>query len=168
MRKYPALTRLVIGYVGFITLWLLSRFLVFDQLWPLALLNTVAEYLFIPIPLLIILIIILSLWQHQRVSLILLLLPIVGFVSLLGELFWPTLSKSTQPQEGSLITVMSFNVLHENQDYAATVSSIRAASPDLIGFEELTPTNANAIAQMLNEYPYGTLKTWKMAAALDY
>ena len=155
MRKYSVLTWLIGGYIALIAFWLLSRFLVFDQFWPLALLNTVAEYLFLPIPLLIIL----SIWRRQWAPMLLLLLPVIAFAGLFGGLFWPPLPRPTQLQEESLITVMSFNVLHENQNYDAIVSSIKAASPDLIGFEELTPEIAQAIDQRLKtEYPYGTLQ----------
>jgi vancomycin resistance protein VanJ len=37
-------------YILLIALWLLLRLVFFDQLWWLALLNTVAEYLFVPLP----------------------------------------------------------------------------------------------------------------------
>jgi endonuclease/exonuclease/phosphatase (EEP) superfamily protein YafD len=54
---------------------------------------------------------------------------------------------------------MSFNVLQRNRDYDAIVSSVQAASPVLIGFQELTLPSAQAIAQRLaSEYPYGTLE----------
>lgn len=156
MRKYSVFIWLIRGYTVLMSLWLLSRALVFDQFWPLALLNTVAEYLFLPIPLLIIF----GLWQQQRAPLFLLILPILAFVGLWGDLFLPSLTQSPQLQNKALITVMNFNVLTSNQEYDAIVGSIHAASPDLIGFEELTPSSAEAIAQMFKtEYPYGTLQS---------
>jgi endonuclease/exonuclease/phosphatase (EEP) superfamily protein YafD len=157
MRKYSVLTLLISGYTVLMALWLLSRALVFDQFWPLALLNTVAEYLFLPIPFLVIF----GLWQHQRAPLLLLILPIAAFVGLWGNLFYPSLTQAPQLiQNKAFITVMNFNVLSGNQEYDAIVDSIHAASPDLIGFEELTPSSAEAIAQMLKtEYPYGTLQS---------
>jgi endonuclease/exonuclease/phosphatase (EEP) superfamily protein YafD len=153
VHKHSSLTWLICGYVAFIAIWLLARAWVFDQVWPLALLNTVAEYLFLPLPVLLLL----GLWLRQRASL-LLSLPIVAFFLLFGNLFWPLLTTPTNLQPGALITVMSFNVLQRNRDYDAIVSSIQSASPDLIGFQELNPPSAQAIAQRLaSEYPYGTL-----------
>jgi vancomycin resistance protein VanJ len=154
MRKHSLLSWIVCGYVAIIALWLLARAWVFDQVWPLALLNTVAEYLFLPLPVLLFL----SLWLRHR-SLLLLSLPILAFILLFGELFWPSMNKPANLQAGSLITTMSFNVLQRNKNYEAIVSSIQTVSPDLIGFQELTRSNAQALAQRLEkDYPYGTLQ----------
>src|SRR5687767_13009231 len=130
MRKHSLLSWIVCGYVAIIALWLLARAWVFDQVWPLALLNTVAEYLFLPLPVLLFL----SLWLRHR-SLLLLSLPILAFILLFGELFWPSMNKPANLQAGSLITTMSFNVLQRNKNYEAIVSSIQTVSPDLIGFQ---------------------------------
>ena len=153
--RYSLLTWLIRGYAAFITLWLLARMLVFDQVWPVALLNTVAEYLFVPVPLLLLL----SLWLRQISPLLLLSLPTLAFILLFGELFLPSSAKPENPRSGPLITAMSFNVLYSNQAYDAIVSSIQSASPDVVGFQELTTSNAPGIAQSLeSQYPYGTLQ----------
>lgn len=85
VRKHPVLAWLITGYVTFIVLWLLLRALFFDQFWPLALLNTIAEYLFIPLPLFLLV----GIWQRRWPALLLLGIPTVAFVVLFGELFWP-------------------------------------------------------------------------------
>ena len=64
MRKHSTLNLFIGGYTAFVVFWLLSR------AWPLALLTTVAGYLFLPLPVLLLL----SLWVPQR-SLLLLGLP---------------------------------------------------------------------------------------------
>ena len=154
MHKHPTLTWFIGGYAAFIVLWLLSRAWLFDRAWPLALLNTVAEYLFLPLPVLLLL----GLWARQR-SLLLLGVPTLAFLLLFGELFLPSFTKPIKTQPGPLITAMSFNVLYTNRDYDAIVSSIQAASPDVIGFQELTPASAQAIAERLEaDYPFGTLQ----------
>ncbi len=156
VRKHSVLAWLITGYVTFIVLWLLLRALFFDQFWPLALLNTIAEYLFIPLPLFLLV----GIWQRRWPALLLLGIPTVAFVVLFGELFWPPSARSRENRGGPLITVMSFNVLYSSQEYEAIAKSIHAASPDLVGLQELTPKNARAIAKALEtEYPYSTLQT---------
>jgi endonuclease/exonuclease/phosphatase (EEP) superfamily protein YafD len=55
---------------------------------------------------------------------------------------------------------VSFNVLHNNKDYQAIVRSVQSASPDIVGFQELRPESAQAIANALEiEYPYGILRS---------
>ena len=153
--EHSILARLVTLYVTFIVLWLFFRVLFFDRLWPLALLNTVAEYLFVPLPLFLVV----SIWQRHRPSLFKLGIPIVAFVVLFGELFWLPFPSSAQ-DTGQLVTVMSFNVLCKNEDYQAIIRSVQSASPDIVGFQELRLESAKAIAGALEtEYPYGTLRS---------
>lgn len=136
------------------TLWLILRVLFFDQFWPLALLNTIAQYLFVPLPLLLIV----SIWQRHWPSLLKLGIPTIAFVVLFGRLFWPSFSSVAEDNKQPL-TVMSFNVLYSNKAHKAIVQSIQVASPDLIGFQELTQASAKEIVKALeSEYPYHTLK----------
>ena len=145
-------------YVILITIWLLLRVLFFDQFWPLALLNTVAEYLFVPLPLLLII----AVWQRHWSSLLKLGIPTIAFVLFFGELFVPPFSTAPTEDNQQTITAMSFNILHTNRAYQAIVGSIQVASPDLVGFQELTPTSAQEIINALEaEYPYRTLEAKK-------
>lgn len=140
LQKHPILTWLVTSYVIFITVWLILRGLFFDRLWPLVLLNTIAEYLFVPLPLLLII----AVWQRHRSSLLGLSLPTIAFIILFGELLLPFPS-SAKDNHKQTITAMSFNILYNNKAYGAIVGSIQAASPDLVGFQELTQTSAQEI-----------------------
>jgi len=151
-KKY--LTWLAFSYVVFIAIWFLLRVIFFDRLWPLAVLNTIAQYLlFLPLPVLLII----AIWRRNRSSLLQLLIPIIVFSILFGELFLPSFSRP-KVSEGQLITVMSFNVLYSNKAYGAIVDSVHAASPDLVGFQELTSTSKEALIKTLeSEYPYHTL-----------
>ena len=143
----------IVSYTTFITVWFLLRIIFFDQLWPLALLNTIAQYLFLPLPLFLII----TFWQRDRSALFKLVIPTIAFIILFGELFLPSFSNPEGDGEQS-ITVMSFNVLFSNKAYGGIVDSVRATSPDLIGFQELTQTSKEALVEALEpEYPYHTL-----------
>ena len=153
--KRPSVLRLVTTiYVVFIILWMAARLLIFDQFWLLAMLNTVAEYLFVPLPILLFL----SIWKRDRISLAQLCIPVLLFVLLFGHLFWPS-SPNERGEDQRVITLMSFNVLYTNIAYAAIVDSIQSANPDVVGFQELTPTIAASIIEELkSDYPYNTFQ----------
>ncbi len=137
-----------------ITLWIIARLLFFDQFWLLALPNTVAEYLFVPLPLLLIV----SVWLRDWTSLTKLSIPLAAFVILFGHLFWP-LFPNQVTDDDQLMTVMSFNLLYSNKAYEAIVKSIQSSNPDLVGFQELSPASAKSIVEQLEaEYPYSTLQ----------
>lgn len=151
MKRY--LSWLVVSYVSFIAIWFLLRLIFFDRLWPLAVLNTIAQYLFLPLPILLVI----TIWRRHRRSLLQLLVPIIIFITLFGELFLPSFSTPEADDEPS-ITVMSFNVLYSNKAYEGIVGSVHNASPDLVGFQELTSTGKEALIKALEpEYPYHTL-----------
>lgn len=149
-------TKFVNIYVGFVVIWILERLLFFDKLWPFALLNTIAQYLFIPLPILLLI----TIWRQQWRALGKLTIPTIFFVILFGRLFLPPLPRTIQTGIQPALTAMSFNVLFKNKDHAAIASSIRAASPDLIGFQEMTDDVAQKLIGVLgSDYPYHTLDT---------
>ncbi len=86
-----------------------------------------------------------------------LLVPLVAFAALFGGLFlpkWPD-SRATQ---APAITAMTFNILTGNKDAPAIIGAIRAAQPDIVGFQEITRARKVAIGGALaSEYPYHTL-----------
>ena len=153
LRGFSALSWLGTLYVLLLAFWLLVRVLFFDHFWSLALINTVAEYLFLPLPLLLIV----CIWKQHWFVLLGLVFPISILGVLFGELFLPPFN--SRNDTGRTITAMSFNILYENQDYEAIVKAIRGASPDIVGLQELTPPHAAALANALQgEYPYHTLQ----------
>jgi endonuclease/exonuclease/phosphatase (EEP) superfamily protein YafD len=142
-------------YTALFTLWVLLRILFFDRFWPLALVNTFAEYLFAPLPLLVLAAVLKRNWR----LLVPLLIPSLTFTVVFGELFLPRPADySTRRLPDHLtIAIMSFNVLWSNTDYPAIAASVRAASPDIVGFQELHPENFNGVVRELEaEYPYHT------------
>jgi vancomycin resistance protein VanJ len=152
MRKHSVLSWLGFLYILLIAVWLILRALFFDRFWPLAVVNTMAEYLFLPLPVLFAA----GLWKHRWRLLIGLGLPIAAFGALFGVLFLPA-STNPQADQGQLVTAMTFNVLTTNRDSAAIVRAIRAAAPDIIGLQELTQGKKAALsAAFESDYPYHT------------
>jgi vancomycin resistance protein VanJ len=153
MRKLSPLAWLGWGYILLIALWLVLRLLFFDSLWWLALVNTVAEYLFLPLPALLLA----GLWRRAWGLLLGLCLPALAFAALFGALFLPKPAVGLTDGEHG-ITAMTFNVLTTNKDAAAIVGAIRAVNPDIVGFQELTRARKTAISAALEaDYPYHTL-----------
>jgi len=149
-------TKFVNAYVGFIVIWSLERLLFFDQLWPFALLNTIAQYLFFPLPIFLVI----SVWRRHRQSLVKLGIPTIIFFALFGRLFLPALPETAQSSTQPSLTVMSFNVLYKNKNHKAIAGSIQTASPDIVGLQEMTDDVAQGLINVLEgDYPYHTLDT---------
>lgn len=141
------------GYGLAIALWVISRWLWFDRLWWLGLINANAFFLFLPLPILLLL----AIGQRQWRSLLGLSIPIITFGVLYGALFLPSVARCSANRELTL-TVMSFNVLLENQNYRAIVQVIRQYDADVVGLQEVTPELATVLQQELSQvYPHHTL-----------
>jgi endonuclease/exonuclease/phosphatase (EEP) superfamily protein YafD len=152
MRKSSFLAWCACAYAAFVALWLLLRALFFDGIWWLALANTLAEYLFLPLPVLLAA----ALWRRAWRLLPALALPAITFAALFGQLLLPRAS-APRPA-GTTITAMTFNVLTSNKDTGALARAIRAAQPDILGLQELTGGKRAALKAALgDELPYHTL-----------
>jgi vancomycin resistance protein VanJ len=141
---------LVAGYALFIAIWHALRVLSGDHFWPLAIINTAAEYLAVPLlPLVVI-----ALFSTRRWSLLgVLVIPSLVFLWLFGELFLPHWQSAP---EGPRLKIMTYNVLFSNEDFDAIADSIRATGPDIVGFEELTGAHEVLPPLLASEYPYAT------------
>ncbi|GAB4371460.1 MAG: hypothetical protein Kow00121_13020 [Elainellaceae cyanobacterium] len=136
-------------YIGLLILWFSLRLVFFDQIWWLALLNTIAFYLFVPLALLLPL----SIWARQRYLILGLAIPTAMFIGLFGKLLLPSfLTPTLMPQQA--FRMMSFNVLWSNQNYAQIAQAVQTANPDVIGLQEVRPPNIAALTAALAEYPY--------------
>ena len=143
----------VLVYVAGILLWLVLRALWPDsRWWALALANTFALYLFLPlIPLLPF-----AWWARGRRIARLLLIPGALFLWQFGELLLPPLPTPTR--EGPTITVMTFNVWGYNGEPKAIASSIRRADPDIVFLQELNWWLGDELQEALEgRYPYAIL-----------
>jgi endonuclease/exonuclease/phosphatase (EEP) superfamily protein YafD len=135
--------------VALIAGWLVTRSLVFDRLWWMALVNRSALALFLPLVVLLPL----ALWRRQARLLVGLLLPLVVFVWLFADEVLPPMASPRVT--GEAITAMTFNVLWHNQDYARLAAAIRDADADLVGLHELRPDHLSGLAAELGDaYPY--------------
>lgn len=132
-------------------MWLSLRSAFFDRFWALALLNTFAFYLFLPIFILLPF----AIWQRKRR----LMVGLVFSVLLFGVLCPPRLNffanvVPTEPTEPTL-KVMTFNLLWSNQNYPKIAQMIREVQPDLIGVQELQPKELPNLLKALGpEYSY--------------
>jgi len=145
--KHFLLLRLCLVYALAIALWLLLRLMFFDRLWWLAMVNTLALYVFVPLPVLLLW----GGWQRQGWALTLLSIPIVAGVLLYGSLFVPNQTAN----EAANLSVMTFNVLYSNGDDVAIGQAIRTGGADIVGLQEYTPRHADTLPQMLQaQYPY--------------
>ncbi len=142
---------LSVGYVVLLVIWWLLRLAFFDGLWWLALLNTFALVLFIPLVLLILL----ALWYRRPWLLFVLAIPLALFVWLFGETLLPPATAGPGGENRATITAMSFNVLWSNDDYDRIAEVIAAADPDIVGFQELQSEHLTEINARLDvAYPY--------------
>lgn len=137
-------------YSGFILCWLLLRAVFSDAYWPLAMVNTAVFYCFVPL---------LFLWipvlaSRDRRAIMALMIPVIVFLFFWGALFLPAPSSAHSSQP---LKMMTFNVLVSNKAGVELTNSITSAVPDVIGFQELSPTTIQALqTQLSTEYPHHT------------
>ena len=132
--------------------WLAVHWIYGDRWWWLFVLNSFAEYLFLPLPLPLVAAVI----TRRRPMVIGLVGIVVAWIFLYGRLFLPpvTWRQATGPQ----ITVMTTNTLGFNSHPEGIISSIRASDADVITLQELNPEIAEAIQQeVVDAYPYQAL-----------
>jgi vancomycin resistance protein VanJ len=122
-----------------------------DRWWWLFLLNSLAVYLFVPLPLLPALALLTrrcEVWVGFGVALAL-------GVYLYGGLLLP---KFPPGNSGPTISVMTYNVMGANEQTAQVMAASRASDADVIALQELNPPIAKAIRRDLAaEYPYQVL-----------
>lgn len=139
-------------------LWLISRAIVGDRVWWVAVASSYILYFLALLPLLLIAAIGSRCWR----LLLGLSIPVLTFLGLYGALFVPAIANpfaNADSGRGSTLTAMTYNVLLGNMDDAPLLDVIRAHSPDILGLQEVTPELANVlIPQLAKDYPYTTFK----------
>jgi endonuclease/exonuclease/phosphatase (EEP) superfamily protein YafD len=137
-------------YVFLFSVWIILRFLFFDSLWWLALINTVALYIFIPLILFLPLALLCRYWRLFFA----LCFPLGLFIGLYGSFFLPPLSIPVT-QNQPTIKAMTFNMLRSNTDYDSIVKMVAENNPDIIGLQEVTPQAAPILVKRFEkDYPY--------------
>jgi endonuclease/exonuclease/phosphatase (EEP) superfamily protein YafD len=121
-----------------------------DGLWPLAILNALTPYLYVPAYVSLVL----GMFT-RRVALNLLSLLLVGFhVAALG----PEMLPAAEPgDEGDDLKIVTTNLYFANQHKDALIDEIEAHFPDVIFAQELTPEWEDALERrgVLDEYGHG-------------
>jgi vancomycin resistance protein VanJ len=136
------------GYLGSLLVWFILRSIFFDRFWWLALLNTFAVYLFLPIVVLMPV----AIWHRRRWLIIGLVLSCLLFVGLFPPRLNFLFPSASQPED---LRAMTFNLLWHNRDYSKIARMIRQVNPDLIGVQELQPKELpNLLAAISSSYPY--------------
>lgn len=137
-------------YVILFFLWIIFRFVFFDSLWLLALINTIALYIFVPLIIFFPFALILRKWR----LLIALGFPLGMFIGLYASFFIPSLSPPISPNQ-PIIKAMTFNMLRSNTDYDSIIKMIAEDKPDIIGLQEVTPQAVPILIEgFKKDYPY--------------
>ncbi len=132
--------------------WLGLYLLTGDKIPYLALINTLAVYLFTPLPVVMVLAPLLKrreIWVGAAGGL-------VVFAFLWGGLFFPPRVQS--PSGEPVLRVMTFNVLGRHDQTQAIIDVINQADPDIVFLQELNPGLADVLKDTLGaRYPYQVL-----------
>jgi endonuclease/exonuclease/phosphatase (EEP) superfamily protein YafD len=93
--------------------------------------------------------------RRWRFGLLALALAAVNAVPLLPYWLPAGAAESAPGPHGPSLRVMSCNVLVTNEEHARVAEAVRSASPDVVGFIEVTPAwDAALAALLLTEYPH--------------
>lgn len=135
--------------------WLLLYLMNGDRFGYLGILNSLAVYIFTPIPL----IAFITIWTRRRVELTGTILGAATFIWFWGPLFIPPLTpqsptSNTQPT----LTVMTYNVLGLHKHTDPVIEVIHQVDADVVFIQELNTILADSIRKTLSsEYPYQIL-----------
>lgn len=141
-------------YTGLLALWFVSHLLLGDRVWWLAVVNTFAPYLFLPLVFLVPL----SLAKPGYCFRGAILLSALIFVWEYGQLFdfWPLGSGGVEERS---ITIMSFNIWGYSESVETAQAILSAGIPDVVVLQELSPDMARILIEELGEvYPYRLLE----------
>ena len=126
-----------------------------DSRWWMFVINSIAPYLFLPVPL----VLLLALLSRRWALFIAALLPTLLFLMLFGPLFVPRAMKVTAVPAGTPgITMLSHNLHVWNEDADGIAASLTSSGADVIALQELSAEMAAALERRLSdEYPYNDL-----------
>lgn len=132
--------------------WYAAWFTLGDATWWLVVVHRVVPYLFLPVPLLLGW----ELWQRRYKRLAWLVLPVSLFLSLYHPYVIP---KAAIIREAEF-SVMTYNVLYSNQQYADVADVIRQHDADLVALQEVQQDMMDALRRrLMPEYPYSMMGT---------
>ena len=131
-------------YYTLLFLWAALYIVTGDRYGVMAVINSLALYIFLPLPLVLPLAIIF----RRRELWIGLAGGVMLFIWLWGGLFIPRTSKPRT--EGQSLSVMTYNVLGTHQQTAPAIEVIRTEDADVVFLQEINTTLAKTITTMIN------------------
>lgn len=135
-------------YVVGLLVWMLLWQLAADRWWWLFVVNSLAMYLWLPLPLVGLGALLI---RSRRLIGIVLVMALFGF-GIFGVNVAPTRQVSAS---GPMLSFASYNVLGSNRNYSEALELIRSLNADVIGLQELGPEMAEQISSAFREeYPY--------------
>jgi len=162
-RRRPFVVELLIftiALLGYLLLlpsivWYPAYLALGDSHWWMFVVNSVAPYLFLPVPIIMVLALLARRWGLVVTALV----PTVVFVLLFGQLFVPRSAKAaTVPPGTPSISLVSYNLHAWNEDADAIAAALLASGADVIALQELTAEMAAGLERRLDpEYPYSDL-----------
>jgi endonuclease/exonuclease/phosphatase (EEP) superfamily protein YafD len=154
-KLYRALTSLTHIYFIFLMGWFLLYLLTGDLIPYVGLINSIAVYLFLPLPAAVLM----AITTRRKDLIVGSLLGTITFLWLWGSLFIPHVR--IEPQNRRVETnlkVMTYNVLGKQDNPSQAVEVIQKAGTDLVFIQELNPRLAELLDTMLShDYPYQIL-----------
>ncbi len=147
----------VIAYLSLLpaVVWWVAHGYLGDSRWWMFVLNSVAPYLFLPVPF-----VLLAGLRWRRWGLFAsALVPAAVFFTLFGQALVPREVKVEPVPDGTpTLTLLTFNVHAENDDPEAVARAVLSADADVVALQELSVAMAGALRRLMSDaYPYDDL-----------
>ena len=140
-------------YVFLVVFWYGAYVVVGDACWILALANSFAVYLFVPLPIVVCFAVLMRRRVIWLATIVLTLLSMLLF----GEALLPTVRVARAEVGEPALSVMTHNVLYTTGDATPIADIVLDINPDLIAFQELTSLVATQLETAIGaRYPYRT------------
>jgi len=126
-----------------------------DTRWWMFVINSVAPYLFVPVPV----VLLIALLARRWALLVTALIPAAVFLTIFGQLLVPRdLKVPAVPTDAPSLSLLTYNLHAWNTDVEGIVAALSAADVDVIALQELEPEMGQLLAERLgSKFPYTDL-----------
>lgn len=123
-----------------------------DSHWAMFVANSVAPYLFLPMPI----VLLAGLWRRRWGLFTAGLVPLAVFLVMFGPALVPrSLKVEPVPASTPTLRLITFNVHTDNPDPAGVARSVLDSDADVVALQEVAPEMGAALVDLLaDEYPY--------------
>ncbi|HET8985546.1 MAG TPA: endonuclease/exonuclease/phosphatase family protein [Trueperaceae bacterium] len=137
------------------TIWFAAYRQLGDHPWWMFVVNSVAPYLFLPVPIVLIGALLARRWGLAVAALV----PAAIFVMLFGQLFVPVSARAPVVEAGTpTLTLMTYNLHALNFGIDGIADAIASSGADVVALQELEASVAAGLAARLGDlYPYRDL-----------